>query len=87
MKGQAVQFIRCAWLQLTVAINMLALGGCGAAWAGDASNSQSSLQASLPDLLKQMTDPGGLRTRLEQEGIQFTFTYYGDLSLPILRAA
>jgi carbohydrate-selective porin OprB len=26
-----------------------------------------------------MTDPGGLRTRLEQEGIQFTFTYYGDL--------
>jgi porin len=29
--------------------------------------------------LKRITDPGGLRTRLEQEGIQFTFTYYGDL--------
>src|SRR3981189_873181 len=24
------------------------------------------------------TDPGGWRSRLEQAGLQFTFTYYGD---------
>jgi porin len=39
----------------------------------------ASSPASLPALLIQMTDPGGLRTRLEEEGVQVTFTYYGDL--------
>ncbi len=33
---------------------------------------------SLPAALRRLTDPGGLRSKLEQAGLQFTFTYYGD---------
>ncbi|HEX4408632.1 MAG TPA: carbohydrate porin [Xanthobacteraceae bacterium] len=33
---------------------------------------------SLPAALRQMTDWGGARTRLEQAGVKFTFNYYGD---------
>src|SRR5262245_60098399 len=71
--------IRFALPWAIIAVSAPALGRCGVAWANDASNSQSSAMSSLPDLLKQMTDPGGLRTRLERAGVQFTFTYYGDL--------
>jgi porin len=92
--GYSRQIIRSALLWPVVAIGAPALAGCGAAWASDVANSQpsatatpspsawetqASSPASLPALLRQMTDPGGLRTRLEQEGIQFTFSYYGDL--------
>jgi porin len=89
------EIIRSASLRLIVAAGAPALAGCAVARANDAANaqssaiapspappeisSQSSSHASLPELLKRMTDPGDLRTRLEQEGIQFTFTYYGDL--------
>jgi porin len=30
------------------------------------------------DALRQATDPGGLRTRLEQAGVQFNLNYFGD---------
>jgi porin len=30
------------------------------------------------DVWSQFTDPGGLRSRLEQAGVKFTFHYYGD---------
>src|SRR6202521_1397287 len=82
------EITRCALLWLSVAVGAPALGLCRAAWANDVSNShpstiaapsQSLSQSSLPDLLRQMTDAGGLRSRLEEEGIRFTFTYYGDL--------
>lgn len=63
------------WLIVTVGAPTLD----GTAWASDAPSSQSSSQGSLPDILRQMTDQGGMRTRLEQEGIRLTFTYYGDL--------
>jgi carbohydrate-selective porin OprB len=33
---------------------------------------------SLPEALRQFTDTGGFRSNLEQAGLQFTFTYYGD---------
>jgi porin len=33
---------------------------------------------SLPQQLRALTDAGGLRTRLEQAGLTFTFTSYGD---------
>jgi porin len=33
---------------------------------------------SLPDVLRQFTDSGGLRSKLEQAGLRFSFTYYGD---------
>lgn len=39
---------------------------------------QGSLQQTLPAYLRQMTDWGGLRSKLEQQGLKFTFTYYGD---------
>jgi porin len=73
------QFTQCnAWL-LIATLAGLAIATCRVACADAASSSLSWSQTSLPDLLKQLTDPGGLRARLEQEGIQFTFTYYGDL--------
>jgi porin len=47
-----------------------------AAMAGsDTSDLVSSPAPSLPDALRQLAD---LRSRLEQAGLQFTFTYYGD---------
>jgi porin len=45
--------------------------------ASNAPNDESPVR-SLPDVLRPFTDPGGLRSRLEQAGLQFTFTYYGD---------
>jgi porin len=65
-------------------------GAIGALLQGSASpavsepNSQDETAAprssapSLPEVLRQLTDPGGSRSRLEQAGLQFTFTYYGD---------
>jgi porin len=37
-----------------------------------------ALPASLPAQLRQMTDVGGLRSQLENEGVKFTFSYYAD---------
>src|SRR5450755_1129167 len=33
---------------------------------------------SFAEARSALTDPGGLRTRLLQAGLKFTFTYYGD---------
>jgi porin len=33
---------------------------------------------SLPAYLHELTDIGGLRSRLERQGLTFTFSYYGD---------
>jgi porin len=33
---------------------------------------------SPPEALRQLTDPGSLRSRLAVAGVQFTFNYYGD---------
>ncbi len=35
-------------------------------------------QRSFADLWNDVTDPYGARSRLEQAGVKFTFTYYGD---------
>jgi porin len=35
--------------------------------------------ASLPDFLGQITDWQGERSKLDQEGLKFTFTYFGDV--------
>ncbi len=32
----------------------------------------------MPEALRQLTDTGGWRTQLEQAGLKFTFSYYGD---------
>jgi porin len=47
-----------------------------AAAAGDAAPDQTWL--SPPARLRQLSDPGGLRSRLEKAGLKFTFNYYGD---------
>src|SRR5882757_2279916 len=65
-----------------LAFSACALIGCQATRAADGSNQEPSaplqVQSSFSDAWKQITDPGGLRSRLEQAGLQFTFTYYGD---------
>jgi porin len=61
--------------------------GCSLGWTSDgaaqdasaAGQQPSSTSAnSLPDALRKLTDPDGVRSKLEQAGIKFTFTYYGD---------
>jgi porin len=53
-------------------------------WAGDGPDRnppaapQSGTQLSVPDYLRQVTDWNGVRSTLEQAGLQITFTYYGD---------
>jgi porin len=52
------------------------------AWAIDGTSQQPSSQAtaqpSFAEAWKEVTDFGGLRSGLEQAGLKFTFTYYGD---------
>ena len=51
------------------------------AWAGDGGNAQTAAPASpqsLPDYLYQLTDIGGLRSKLERQGLSFILSYYGD---------
>jgi porin len=42
------------------------------------SQDQAATTPSLPDYLQQLTDWSGIRSRLEQSGLRFVFTYYGD---------
>jgi porin len=46
--------------------------------ASPASATPNQTWSSPPEVLRQLTDPGGLRSQLERDGIKFTFTYYGD---------
>jgi porin len=51
------------------------------AWAGsDGGNPQAAwtLPQSVPAYLYQLTDVGGLRSKLERQGLSFVFSYYGD---------
>jgi porin len=61
--------VQCA---IAAAISTLALGYSAPAAAQDSS------QPDLPAYLRQITDWNGLRSKLQHEGLQFTFTYYGD---------
>jgi porin len=47
-----------------------------AAAAGD--NADPGTAFSLPAFLYQLTDTGGWRSKLEQQGLKLTFSYYGD---------
>lgn len=68
--------------QCWMAIALLALVTPCPTLASDDSNQAAMPQASLlpdvPAYLRQITDWGGLRSKLEQDGLKFTFTYYGD---------
>jgi porin len=67
--------------RVIVVMATLALLHEAAAAAGTAQNKDAApnpTAQSLPDALRQLTDPGSWRSRLEQAGLQFAFTYYGD---------
>lgn len=65
-----------------LAYSALALGGCRFAYAGEGLTPElSTVQSApllLPDALKQIAAFGGLRSSVEDAGVKFTFTYYGD---------
>ena len=70
---------------ISVAMAVFALLQDAAAAAREAPNDEAAAPSaldqtvpSLPDVLRQLTDPGGLRSKLERAGLQLTFTYYGD---------
>jgi porin len=58
-----------------------ALLGSTVARAGEASadGTSESSNVALPQFLTRLTNPDNLRTRLEEAGVQITFSYYGDL--------
>jgi porin len=59
-----------------IAVGAIAVPRAGA--ARDAAIQLPATQLPPPQTLRQITDLGGLRSRLEQAGLTFTFTYYGD---------
>src|SRR5262249_60330752 len=72
----------CRWARRAiVAIATIALSHEVAAAADNAPNKDTAptpTAQSLSDALRQLTDPGGWRSKLEQAGLQFAFAYYGD---------
>jgi carbohydrate-selective porin OprB len=78
---QVVEHGRRQARRLIVAMAAITLLDEAAAAADNAPNKDAAptpTAQSVPDALRQLTDPGGWRSRLEQAGLQFTFTYYGD---------
>src|SRR5215468_1239593 len=82
---QRADFRRRVARRISVAMVVFVLLRAVAAAAQDAPKDErpapSALDqtvASLPYALRQLTDPEGLRSKLERAGLQFTFTYYGD---------
>jgi porin len=66
----------CVSFRLAVALGTVALLQQPASAAADGQDAQAP--SSLPVLLRDLTDTGGWRSRLEQQGLKFTFSYYGD---------
>ena len=78
---QVVEHGRRQARRLIVAMAAITLLDEAAAAADNAPNKDAAptpTAQSVPDALRQLTDPGGWRSRLEQAGLQFKFTYYGD---------
>ena len=75
--------LSCARLLLTPAtLGLLAVCSLAIlcpARAADGRDAQAAdLPQSLPATLYQLTDAGGLRSKLEKQGLSFIFSYYGD---------
>jgi porin len=75
----------CARLLLAAAfpglVALCCLAALSSARAGsDGGDPQAAwvLPQSVPAYLYQLTDIGGLRSRLERQGLSFIFSYYGD---------
>jgi porin len=64
----------CVSFRLAAALATLALTQRPAAADGPA----PQVPFSLPAFLHDLTDTGGLRSKLDQQGLKFTFSYYGD---------
>jgi hypothetical protein len=67
--------------RVIVAMATIALLHEAAAVADNAPNKDAAptpTAQSLPGALRQLIEPGGWRSGLEQAGLQFAFTYYGD---------
>ena len=76
-------FSRVGLLPAPAAFGLLALfslATLGGARAGDGPGAQATadLPQSAPAILYQLTDVGGLRSRLEKQGLSFIFSLYGD---------
>jgi porin len=64
-----------------VACSACALFGHSAAWASGSATPEASAPLPPPsfsEVWNQITDPGGVRSRLLEAGLKFAFTYYGD---------
>ena len=76
--------LSCARLRLPPAslglFALFCLGTLCPARAGDGRDAQTAADPlqSLPTTLYQLTDVGGLRSRLDKQGLSFIFSYYGD---------
>jgi porin len=59
---------------------LFSLATLGGAHAGDGREAKAAvdLPQSVPAILYQLTDVGGLRSRLEKQGLSFIFSLYGD---------
>jgi porin len=66
----------CVSFRLAVALATLALAERPAGAATDGQEAQ--VPFSLPAFLHDLSDTGGWRSKLEQQGLKFTFSYYGD---------
>ncbi len=66
----------CVSFRLAVAFAALILAERPAGAGNDSQDATAPF--SLPAFLHQITDTGGLRSKLEQEGVRLTFSYYGD---------
>jgi porin len=66
----------CVSFRLTVAFAALILAERPAGAGNDSQDATAPF--SLPAFLHQITDTGGLRSKLEQGGVRLTFSYYGD---------
>jgi len=78
---QVVEHGRRQARRLIVAMAAITLLDEAAAAADNAPNKDAAptpTAQSVTEALRQLTDPGGWRSRLEQAGLQFAFTYYGD---------
>lgn len=66
----------CISVRLAAALASLTLLQRPAAAGNDSQD--AAVPFSLPAFLHQITDTGGFRSKLEQEGVRLTFSYYGD---------
>jgi len=73
------------WCRLAGALGLFALAPAYSAKSDDGQTGAPPASFfALPLYLRQITDTGGLRSSLEQQGLNFTFSYYGDaLANPI----